>query len=448
MVRTVRPGSSRAVAAAAIALLNAIAAAREPADRVIHSWMRQHHKQFEAAERQAIIHLTEEVLRQRGRLDWWIDRSSQSLEPTMALRVVAFRMLSTGAKAEGLRPLLTGLLPEDDPKAAAIDSLLRKLESRTLEHPDMPRAARWSIPAWIEPRFAAAFGADLDLELAAALRPAPVDLRVNTLKTTRAAAQAALVAEGQRPQPTPLSPLGLRLPPSAYVNNGAAYGAGLVEPQDEGSQIAAQLVEAAGCRYVVDFCAGAGGKSLAIGAAMGNAGRLLVCDVSEARLAQARLRLRRAGVHNAECRPLEAKWLKRQAGLADRVLVDAPCSGTGTWRRKPDARWRLTEQDIAELVVRQAEILDRAAKLVKTGGRLVYVTCSVLPEENADQVTAFLGRHPDFALLPVAEVWARTVGGACPTDEPCLKLTPARQGTDGFFVAILEKRGKSPIQGD
>lgn len=427
----IRLGSSRKVLEGAVNLLDAMFPSRDTGDRVRQVWMKRHHKLYDAAEREALLHAVDEVLRLRGRLDWWISGGKNGLPPDARLRVAAWRILSSGAKADGLLWLFGG-------GDAAVEGVLRRLEGHTLEHPDMPPAAKHSVPDWLLPQLKKRFGADLDLELAAMLRAAPLDVRVNRLKTTRDAAAAALQAEGLRSQPTPFSPIGLRLSPQAYVNNTQAHGEGLIEPQDEGSQLAAQLVDAAGCKFVVDFCAGAGGKTLVLGAAMKNTGRLVAMDVSTIRLTQAKQRLRRAGVHNAETRELDGKWIKRHAEKAERVLVDAPCTGTGTWRRKPDAKWRLSQQDLDELVPRQAEILDRAAKLVSPkGGRLVYVTCSVLTEENEEQVAAFLKRHPDFSVLPVTDVWAKTVGGACPVPGPYLSLSPGRQGTDGFFAAIL-----------
>lgn len=427
----IRVGSSRKVLEGAVNLLEAMFPSRATGDRVRQAWMKQHHKLYDEAEREALLQTVDEVLRLRGRLDWWISGGKTGLPPDARLRVAAWRILSSGAKADGLLWLFGG---QDD----AVAAVLRRLEGHTLDHPDMPPAARHSVPDWILPQLKKRFGADLDLELAAMLRAAPLDVRVNRLKTTRDAAAAALQAEGLRSQPTPFSPIGLRLSPQAYINNTQAHGEGLVEPQDEGSQIAAQLVDVAGCKFVVDFCAGAGGKTLVLGAATKNTGRLVAMDVSTIRLSQAKQRLRRAGVHNAETRELDGKWIKRHAEKAERVLVDAPCTGTGTWRRKPDAKWRLSQQDLNELVPRQAEILDRAAKLVSPrGGRLVYVTCSVLMEENEEQVAAFLARHPDFSVLPVNDVWAKTVGGACPVPGPYLSLSPGRHGTDGFFAAIL-----------
>jgi 16S rRNA (cytosine967-C5)-methyltransferase len=214
---------------------------------------------------------------------------------------------------------------------------------------------------------------------------------------------------------------------------------GLVEIQDEGSQLVAVMVGAAPGMRVADWCAGAGGKTLALAGMMENRGQIIACDVSAARLDGAVRRLRRAGVHNVERHLVEPgdKWLKRRAGTFDRVLVDAPCTGTGTWRRNPDARLRLRELDLTELVAKQASILDTAQTLVRKGGRLVYATCSLLEEENEAQVFAFLLRHPDFALVPLPRAWS--LANPVPNSGDFLSLTPARHGTDGFFAAALER---------
>jgi len=213
--------------------------------------------------------------------------------------------------------------------------------------------------------------------------------------------------------------------------------------QDEGSQITALLADARPRMRVVDFCAGAGGKTLALAAGMANRGKLVACDVSAHRLERAVRRLRRAGVGNAERRVLTSerdKWIKRHAGGFDRVLIDAPCLGTGTWRRNPGDKWRVTPEDLASLIVRQQEILRNAARLVRPGGRLVYATCSVLREEDEAQAEAFLVAEPEFSVVPAARVWNETIGGLSPGGERYLRLTPARHGTDGFFVAILERQ--------
>jgi 16S rRNA (cytosine967-C5)-methyltransferase len=202
----------------------------------------------------------------------------------------------------------------------------------------------------------------------------------------------------------------------------------------------ALLVDAKPGEAVVDFCAGAGGKTLAIAAMMGNKGRVVACDVLEKRLAKARIRFTRAGLDNIQTRPLSSendKWVKRSAGTFDRVLVDAPCSGTGVWRRNPDARWKNLGPSLAELLPLQENILRSAARLVKPGGRLVYATCSLLPDENQMQVQKFLAAHPDFTLIPIADAWP-----AAPTDiqGEMMALTPARHGTDGFFAAIMTRK--------
>jgi 16S rRNA (cytosine967-C5)-methyltransferase len=194
---------------------------------------------------------------------------------------------------------------------------------------------------------------------------------------------------------------------------------------------------------VVDFCAGAGGKTLAIAAAMNNRGHLIACDVSEKRLERATQRLRRAGISIVQRRLLTGerdKWVKRHAGSFDRVFVDAPCTGTGTWRRNPDAKWRLAENDIAELTILQNSIIESAARLVAPGGRLIYATCSFLREENEAQIERFLAGAPDFSHLPISAVWRTTIGGKPPSAGDVLRLTPARHGTDGFFVAICERK--------
>ena len=281
----------------------------------------------------------------------------------------------------------------------------------------MPDAVRLEVPDWLVSRIEPG-------ELRALLEPAALDLRVNLLKATRDEARAALAAEGLNAIPTPHSAWGLRIEGRRQVTGGAAFRAGLVEIQDEGSQLVAALVDARPGMRVADYCAGAGGKTLALAMTMQNRGALVACDVSAVRLDGAVRRLRRAGVHNVERHLIEPgdKWVKRRAGTFDRVLVDAPCTGTGTWRRNPDARLRLAEGDLTELLPKQAAILDRAAPLVRTGGRLVYVTCSLLSEENEDQVSAFLCRHPLYARVDA------------------LSLSPARHGTDGFFAAVLERR--------
>ncbi len=424
--------------AGATQLLDAIAASpRRPADAVASEFFRAR-RFIGGGDRREISSLVWDILRTRRRLAWWLERGEAS-PPHNGRLTVAAHLLLGGMRLEVLRTLFSGGRYAEgtlDPDEARV---LAALDTHTLEHPAMPDAVRLELPDWLLPRLQARFGARLEAELAAMSGPAPLDLRVNILLGPREGAIAALRAENIEAVPTPLSPWGLRCAPRTSITTGRAFQRGFIEIQDEGSQLVALAVGAEPGMRVCDLCAGAGGKTLAMAMTMANRGSITACDVSASRLEGAVRRLRRAGVHNVERHLLVAgdKWAKRRAGTFDRVLVDAPCTGTGTWRRNPDARANLAERDLDELVVRQADILETAARLVKPGGRLVFATCSVLAEENENQVAAFLARHPDYAIVP-----ARTLN--LPGDET-LSLTPARNGTDGFFVAILEKaRGSAP----
>ena len=422
--------------AAAIELLTEIdAAPRRPADAVANDFFRAR-RFIGSGDRRAVSDRAWRVLRSRRRLGWWIARTEAAATPRL---LVAASLLLEGWTADGVAQSYSGgqygPAPLLQPETAAVQAL----EGHSGGHPDMPAAVRLEVPDWILPHLQARFGDALDAEMEAALDPAPLDLRVNLLKSTRDQAQAALAAEGLDTRLTPLSPWGLRIDGRRAVTTGAAFQSGLVEIQDEGSQIVAALVGAAPEMRVVDWCAGAGGKTLALAMLMGNRGHLVACDVSAPRLDGAVRRLRRAGVHNAERHLVGPgdKWAKRRAGSFDRVLVDAPCTGTGTWRRNPDARQRLRELDLEELRPKQAGILDAAARLVRPGGRLVYATCSLLRDENEAQVEAFLLRHPGFAVVPLDRAW--TLPAPAPGPGPYLALTPLRHGTDGFFAAVLER---------
>jgi 16S rRNA (cytosine967-C5)-methyltransferase len=419
--------------AAAIDLLSAIEADRaRPADAIASDWFRAR-RFIGGSDRRAVSERTWHVLRHYRRLGWWL----QSAAPPR--RLVAGSLLLEGVSLSAVAALFSGGRFAPAPLDAGEHAALRPLEGHTIDHPAMPDPVRREIPDWLYPHLAARFGAAAGAQLEALLQPAPLDLRVNLLKATRTEAQGALAAEGLPAATTRFSPWGLRLDGRRPITAGPAFQSGLVEIQDEGSQVVAALVDAHPGHRVCDYCAGAGGKTLALAAAMQNRGHLLACDTAAARLDNAARRLRRAGVSNVERHMLEpgGKWAKRRAGSFDRVLVDAPCTGTGTWRRNPDARQRLAEADLAELLDRQAAILDAAAPLVRTQGRLVYATCSLLDAENEAQVTRFLARHPGFSLMPLAGVWP--LQGPPPCEGDVLSLTPARHGTDGFFAAVLER---------
>lgn len=425
---------------AVLELLAEIDASPRPADGVVSHYLSKR-RYIGSKDRRDISERLYGTLRRRARLEWWLGRVGHAATPRH--RLLADLAIIDHLTPEKLAKLFIGERAPQ-PLSAEERKLVGALAGRPLFHHDMPAWVRGEYPDWIEPRLAAVFGERATAELSALRDEAPLDLRVNSLKATRDEAIAALAAEGIAAEPTALSPLGLRLGGRVALIQHTAFRNGLVEVQDEGSQLVALLTDARPGEAVVDFCAGAGGKTLALAAQMQNKGRLVACDVSQGRVDRAQDRLRRAGVHNVRREVLAGendKWVKRHAGSFDRVLIDAPCSGTGTWRRNPDAKWRLTPERLAELEALQARVLASAARLAKPGGRLVYATCSLLPEENEAQVDAFLAAHPDFAVLPVAEVWSAVLATPCPADGPYLRLTPAANGTDGFFIAVLRRKG-------
>lgn len=424
---------------AALELLVEIDASDRPADGVVSYFISQR-RYIGSKDRRDLAERVYGILRRRARLAWWLQRHRAADTPRH--RLLADLALSDGQTPEKLAKLFTD--PRGpQPLTAEERKLVGALAGRPLFHHDMPAWVKGEYPDWIEPKLTAIFGDRAAAELAALRDEAPLDLRVNRLKATRDQALEALAAETITAQPTSLSPLGLRLPGRVALVQLKTFRDGWIEVQDEGSQLVALLTDAQPGAAVVDVCAGAGGKTLALAAEMDNRGRLVACDVAQGRLDRAQDRLRRAGVHNVRRQVLSSeddKWIKRHAGSFQRVLIDAPCSGTGTWRRNPDAKWRLTPERLAELCALQARVLTSAARLVQPGGRLVYATCSLLPEENEAQIDAFLASHPDFAVLPVADVWQAVLGTPCPAPDTMLRLTPAQHGTDGFFVAVLERK--------
>jgi 16S rRNA (cytosine967-C5)-methyltransferase len=302
-------------------------------------------------------------------------------------------------------------------------------------------AERADLPDWLTERLLPAYGAAGLVELAHSLnRPAPLDLRVNVMKIDRDELLDRLKFAGIEAKRCRLSPHGIRLAGKPALQKHPLFLEGAFEVQDEGSQLLGFLVQPKRGELVVDFCAGAGGKTLQLGALMRSTGRLYAFDVSDKRLAKLKARFARAGLTNVHpvliAHERDAK-VKRLAGKADRVLVDAPCSGLGTLRRNPDLKWRQTPQSVVEMVAKQAAILDSAARLVRPGGRLVYATCSLLAEENDGVVDAFLAAHPEFRPVGAAEVLQKQ-GIALDTGER-LRLSPREHDTDGFFAALLER---------
>ena len=390
-------------------------------------------------ERRAVAERVYALLRRQRTVDALLERTGAGLDRRPSteqdlLRIATSRVLhgetpERVARTSGLRPDESRLLQTLPAAADAIRAL--------------PRAQRFaldaSLPDFLAERFLRQFGERAEAEAAAMNERAPLTARVNLLRTTRDELRERLRGEGVEARPTPLSPLGLFLETRLNAFSLPSFREGLFELQDEGSQLLGLLVDAPPTR-VVDACAGAGGKTLQLAAQMHNRGELFALDIDARRLEELKRRTRRAGVHNVRIRAIpsedSAATLADLMGRADRVLVDAPCSGTGTFRRKPDARYRLTEAMLAQHVERQRRLLEQFAPLVRPGGRLVYGTCSVLDEENEAVVAAFLAKHPDFRTLPPADRLGPELGPKVSTGE-CLRLSPAQHGTDGFFGAIL-----------
>ena len=393
-----------------------------PADGTLSRFFREHPK-LGSRERGAIAEGIYGVLRNKS---VYTSFSESGNGPTMRRMTLLGLAGAVGADALG------GLSEEE---AAWLEHTMQI--DRTL----LPAVMRSNLPQWLFDKLVAREGEEGALALAAALNePAPLDLRVNVIKASREEVMAALAEAPILAEITPFSPVGLRVLKKPALQNLPLFRDGLIEVQDEGSQLLAQIVGAKRGEMVVDFCAGAGGKTLALGAAMRNTGRLYAFDISEKRLAKLKPRLARSGLSNVHpvqiAHENDAK-IKRLAGKIDRVLVDAPCSGLGTLRRNPDVKWRQTLVGVAELNVKQTSILSGAARMVKTGGRLVYATCSLLDEENEDIVSAFLATHVDFVLVPMKDVLAEQRVELDMQDY--LKLNPCQHQTDGFFAAVFER---------
>jgi 16S rRNA (cytosine967-C5)-methyltransferase len=394
-----------------------------PADAVVSHYFREH-RQLGHADRGFVAETVFAVLRRK-----------RSLEARCIGQVTSRRLLlaalvfARGLNLRELEPVL---------KAGEGEWLA---EAKAIPEAELPPAVRADLPDWLYDRLLAQFGADDTLALARALnQAAPLDLRANTLKTSRDALLAALTADGVEAVAGKLSPLSVRLRDKPALSRHPLFIDGAFEVQDEGSQLLGLLLEPKRGEMVVDFCAGAGGKTLLLGAQMKNTGRLYAFDVSDKRLTNLKPRLARSGLSNVHPARIEHERdakVKRLAGKVDRVLVDAPCSGLGTLRRNPDLKWRQNETAVTELTGKQAAILAAAATLVRPGGRLVYATCSLLTAENDEVVAAFLAAHPDFALLPAGDILARH-GIELPGDS--LRLLPQKHDTDGFFAAVLERQ--------
>ncbi len=394
-----------------------------PADAVVSRYFREH-RELGHADRGFVAETVFAVLRRQRSL------TARCGEPVTPRRL----LLAALAVVRGwsLREFAPVLKAAEEPWLA---------EVKAFRDETLPPAVRDDMPDWLHALLVAQYGEENVPRLVRAMnQAAPLDLRANTLKTGRDDLRTALAADGIVAEPTPYSPIGLRLRDKPALAKHPLFLGGHFEVQDEGSQLLGALLEARRGEMVVDFCAGAGGKTLLIGAQMRNTGRLYAFDVSDKRLSNLKPRLARSGLSNVHPVRIEHERdakVKRLAGKMDRVLVDAPCSGLGTLRRNPDLKWRQDETAVAELNAKQTAILAAAATLVRPGGRLVYATCSLLTAENEAVVQDFLAKHPDFCLRPASEILAKQ---GITLDGEMLRLLPHLHDTDAFFAAVLERQ--------
>jgi 16S rRNA (cytosine967-C5)-methyltransferase len=425
---------------AAIELIDTIEAQRAPAAKALKDWGTSH-RFAGSGDRAAIAGLVWDVLRRRASSAWVMD------DDAPRSRVLGMLKVERGLDAEAIAALCDGGRFAPQPLT---DTERSALVSRSPDHAPAPVAGDY--PEWLDPYLAKVFGEDRALEAAAMASRAPLDLRINTLKAKREKVLPSLKHLGATE--TPWSPIGLRIELGADARNPGIHAEedfikGFVEVQDEGSQLAALFSAAKPGEQVIDLCAGAGGKTLALAAQMQGKGRLVATDTDKRQLAPIHERLSRAGVHNADVRTPkgEDETLSDIKSSADLVVIDAPCTGTGAWRRNPDAKWRMRPGALEIRLRDQIEVLDRAAAMVKPGGRIAYITCSVLSEENGEQVRAFVTRHPEFAVVPPEETVSVLWDKADAFTEAALKsaegwlMTPRRTGTDGFFVSVLRRNG-------
>lgn len=414
-----------------------------PMDNLIGQYFKQR-RYIGSKDRAFIGEMTYGILRHGGALEWHVERQKHAANPRRI--VLAGLVFFYDIPMHEIQALFSGDGYGPEKLSTAEIALIEALENENFENETMPAAARHSFPDWMEGRLRHAFGDRFDEALDALNKEAPVDLRTNTLKCKdRTELIHALDKEGFLAMPTPHSPLGVRLKKRIPAFTTQAFADGWFEMQDEGSQICALLVQASKGQKVIDFCAGAGGKTLAIAATMKNKGRIIALDNSARRLKQMPKRLARAGVDNVMCKPIAHEndpLVKRHRNSADWVLVDAPCTGSGTWRRNPDSKWRLTPTDLAELKALQRRILAAASGLVKPGGTLIYATCSIFEDENQQQVEQFLMDYPEFRVARPEKLWDRFCRPLREGAEnmPIMQLTPHQDGTDGFFAAILTRK--------
>ncbi|MAH04467.1 MAG: hypothetical protein CL561_02800 [Alphaproteobacteria bacterium] len=431
---------------ASIEIFNTIEKSIVPMDSVVGDYMRGR-KYIGSKDRRYIVGFCYDAMRAYAKLRWWLEKVGLEVDGRTIV-MAALALLET-RDAAYIDVIFNGdkYSPEtlDDAEKAALNNLV----GQDLVHADMAEHVQLEIPEKYYDALKGLHGDDLADEMHAYMGEAALDLRVNLMRIARDDALASLKKEDIAAKPHQYSPWGIRLKQKTFLTTTKSYKKQFIDIQDEGSQLIAYACNPQPSMQVLDFCAGAGGKTLGLAAAMNCKGRIVAMDIDSRRLAKAKPRFKRAAVSDIiETRGLEEsknrKWLRRQKETFDVTLIDVPCSGTGTWRRNPDMRWHHYGPTLDELIQTQSEILDRVSHTVKIGGRLVYATCSILPQENEEQIAAFLARNPDYKVLPLAQAWPDKDNIPCSGDY--MRLSPHQHGTDGFFAAVLERVSADHIQ--
>ena len=420
-----------------IELIDELLSGNQSADRLFVRWFRKR-RYAGSKDRVFIKNLMYEVLRNFHRLTWWTGGDSSIRSLTLAASI-----LSGNANMEDLVGWCDGQKYRPRPLKSSEIQNLRKLESGGgYLSPIQPNAVRCNLPGWLYDEAVRIFKGNVEQELAALNTIAPLDLRVNELKMTRGRAEDTLGASGIKVSKTKYAPSALRVMTPQSIERLTLFKNGCIEIQDEGSQIIAHLCSAQKYMNVLDLCAGAGGKSLALAAIMENKGSITLCDIDQNRLDRASVRLRRAGVGNCSLKTIKPDQNPSELssmGVFDRVLLDAPCTGSGVWRRHPERRITLTQTRYSELTLLQGNLLRNASRLVALNGQLIYATCSFLGKKNKEQVEKFLLESGSFAVIPIGDVWRSVLRNPTPFNGDYMRLTPYRHGSDGFFTAVLKR---------
>lgn len=405
---------------------------KSPLDKICHHYFKSR-RYIGSQDRRMISNMVYDVMRKKALLGYWA--LQVGLEDTPRSQLLVYNR-----KAQ-LDELYIERSYHPSPLTPQERKSLKDLPE-TLQDHSLPDHIKYAYPEWVDSHLHQAFPENFAEELEALSKPGSFDMRVNSLKANREEMQKSLFKQGFETQSMSYSPFGFRSVKRLPLDQTTEYKNGCIEVQEEGSQLISLLVDPKPGQQVLDFCAGAGGKTLLLSALMKNKGHIIATDTHSKRLENCKKRLKRAGCENAQCKLIDSEndsFLQEKQNFFDRVLVDAPCSGSGTWRRNPDLKWRFTEDDLKELCLKQRRILAAAAPLVKPGGRLIYATCSLFFIENEQQIMDFRENHVHFNLEKAPEILQTSIN-----KQVCrgnyMKLTPYQQGTDGFFVAVLTKK--------